>query len=349
MSLLPTASVAPPHFSPAPQPDIVRALQKDEYFIAQFSEDVKDVATDLIGSNRSSQLEDELDLLTEMCYHTCTTLIGAKTLGEEYSEILPIRTDLVTPPSLGRRVMMMCLQLFTPYAVKKLQRRAAIARLNWDPDAQDNDEEENDVNNNNNNNNSLNNSLNSSSTHGSRSVSQLWKWLALLALKAEGAIGYIGKWHLALFYLSGRYLQISRRLTGVRYVYLRKLELGRPGYELLGILLFIQLMVTGGSFSRDFLRRWFRPGVSRTATTDPSLLPDDVTEEDGLESKLSDSDDDDGPECMLCLSPRVNTTATECGHLFCWSCITQCISNKPECPLCRTPCEPHRLLRLAGH
>ena len=26
--------------------------------------------------------------------------------------------------------------------------------------------------------------------------------------------------------------------------------------------------------------------------------------------------------CTLCLEERTNTTSTECGHLFCWTCIS---------------------------
>ena len=50
--------------------------------------------------------------------------------------------------------------------------------------------------------------------------------------------------------------------------------------------------------------------------------------------------------CMLCLSPMVNPSAANCGHLFCWDCIVDWIREHPECPLCRQQCLEQHLLPL---
>ena len=70
-------------------------------------------------------------------------------------------------------------------------------------------------------------------------------------------------------------------------------------------------------------------------------------EEEENEEQDSDSDDENGTStagrCSLCLCIRGKsgsgiTTATLCGHLFCWKCVTGLCKANPHnalCPLCR--------------
>jgi len=53
--------------------------------------------------------------------------------------------------------------------------------------------------------------------------------------------------------------------------------------------------------------------------------------------------------CPLCLTSRGTTeesggtAVTECGHVFCWSCIQDSAQEKSECPLCRQSLRLERL------
>jgi len=43
--------------------------------------------------------------------------------------------------------------------------------------------------------------------------------------------------------------------------------------------------------------------------------------------------DDDA--CIICFEPMTRLTVTPCGHLFCFDCITSCLTANGLCPTCR--------------
>lgn len=53
--------------------------------------------------------------------------------------------------------------------------------------------------------------------------------------------------------------------------------------------------------------------------------------------------------CVLCGDTRRNTSATSCGHLFCWDCIHNCLLYQSNCPICRDFIKPNKIVLLQNY
>jgi peroxin-10 len=55
--------------------------------------------------------------------------------------------------------------------------------------------------------------------------------------------------------------------------------------------------------------------------------------------------------CPLCLETRVNPTSAQCGHVYCWNCLSELLESgsggvEPRCPLCREVVKPQSFVLL---
>ncbi|XP_017892764.1 peroxisome biogenesis factor 10-like [Ceratina calcarata] len=127
--------------------------------------------------------------------------------------------------------------------------------------------------------------------------------------------------HKGLFYIFGQYYSLGRRIARIDYA---KVYGHRPndtiswGLRLLGIATLAQCL----------LKFW----QSRN--------------DDDQSQRCLPIDEKHGkPMCQLCLE-KMPTTATPCGHLFCWFCLTDWLNAKPQCPLCREHVLPSRIVHV---
>ena len=76
-------------FPKAPQAHILRALQKDQYYLSWLVQKVEAMAGNLCG-HHAARAENEIRTAAYCAYFGLTTLLGKQTLGEEYCDIMQV-------------------------------------------------------------------------------------------------------------------------------------------------------------------------------------------------------------------------------------------------------------------
>jgi peroxin-10 len=152
----------------------------------------------------------------------------------------------------------------------------------------------------------------------------------------------------------------------------------RPGYELLGLLLLLQLvtqtyqsLITYESADSDptasLIQSTLYSSPQDTSKIKPKPTGFKITEATApvdsppasTQNMVLDLADETilswiptgSRRCPLCLDPMKDPTAAACGHLFCWTCILRWTGQavgQGECPICRSRCGREGLLRLSG-
>lgn len=248
-------------------PDIIRSHQKDAYFQSHLLQQLSNILRSLYGARVSHAWANEARTATELLYLGLTTFVGNRTLGEEYTDIVQVQDDSHQLPSIARRSSYILSSVLTPYLLSRLLptlRRRLRAKLE----------------------------LNVRKSHQRRASSptrsrqpapktaQLQQYL-LKHLDALTSPSLIYALSLATFYFTGAYYELSKRLIGLRYVFTRKVEPSdqRVGYEVLGVLLVLQMVVQGYTHVQEAMRdvQSAQQPLASTSSTDDSAIADDDT------------------------------------------------------------------------
>jgi peroxin-10 len=104
-------------FPPATPADILRATQKDEYYLSLLRRAISDNFKMYFGTRVHVQFATRLKYLADLLYFSLTTLTGSQTLGEEYSDILLVERN----KKLGwvKRLLSVLSYVFGSYLLKR--------------------------------------------------------------------------------------------------------------------------------------------------------------------------------------------------------------------------------------
>lgn len=188
----------------------------------------------------------------------------------------------------------------------------------------------------------------------------------------KNTIDTITNIHTAIFYFEGLFYSMSKRFTGLRYVFGHNKDASKlqktGNYTVLGGIILLQFAVKMLIKIKQYSENRSQEGESIDAQP---KIKGNVDKIETLE-QLSDAQDSlqsnqtlaefvtvdlsdpkqlpyipsSSRSCMLCLSLMINPAAANCGHMFCWECIVGWVREHPECPLCRQVCLEQNLLPL---
>ena len=350
----------------AASPDIIRSNQKDTYFEGILLENLTTILRRLYGSRFAHKWSSEARTFTELLYLGLTTFIGNRTLGEEYCDIYQVEDGKQKLPAIGRRAGYILSAVLLPYILGKIiPRIRSRVRLRLEKSQSQVAEASRD-------------------SVRYRLRSYILENLDTITSISTSPIYAIS---LAGFYFMGSFYHLSKRLFRLRYIFSKQIAPSeqRVGYEVLGVLLVLQMMVQSCLHIHNTMS-------ASLPTEGSSAILDDGVEvarsaghdhHDGQPIGVSSKQDtsrlrvsytthtpistesqprydlaDDSTlswlqpkqqrKCTLCLEPMKDPSVTTCGHVFCWTCILDWVDEKPECPLCRQNVLGQHVLPLRG-
>ncbi|XP_060085832.1 peroxisome biogenesis factor 10-like isoform X1 [Ylistrum balloti] len=294
-------------FKNAGSAEIIRSHQKDDLYLSYLRSSISDISQSILGPRRWLSWKKELDVGADLGYFLLTTFAGFQTVGEEYVNIIQVDPTRKSVPSLWRRSFMILFHVGTPYLLQRL--------LDW-----------------------FERRLRSPRSHEIPEETRVF--LLKCVPVVRNSVTFVHRLHLAAFYLRGLFYHIAKRAAGVQYL---KYDIRRQApdqtlqnsFRILGWLSIAQLCGSLGVKVYQFY-------MDQRKTKKAFSQSDGLVAEESLEDALMDP----RRKCSLCLEERKSTTATPCGHLFCWHCIHEWCLNKPQCPLCREKLQPQLLVFL---
>ena len=229
----------------AASPEIIRANHKDAYFEGVLLEQLSSILRSLYGARFAHSHTSEARTFSELLYLGLTTFVGNRTLGEEYCDIIQVENDTLRLPSVYRRGGYILTTILLPYSLNRILpsfRRRVRAKLEAN----------------------LRRAARKGTTNSAAINLQSYIHANLDTITSPSPLYAVG---LAIFYFSGAYYHLGKRLWGLRYIFTRRVEPSeqRVGYEVLGVLLVLQMAVQAWLHVQNTMART-TPAVANPAS-----------------------------------------------------------------------------------
>lgn len=356
------------HFYPfASSPDIIRSHEKDVFMTSSLVQQTQTIVRSLRGARFAHTHYDAIKHLTELLYFSLTTAIGNRTLGEEYCDLVQLEDDTLRLPSITRRVGYILSTILVPWTLQRLLpalRQRVRSKLERSIARQQLRQTQQQA--------GLSPKTPSNSNKQKKKpfLTKLRVQQYILEhLDSITSLNPIYALSIATFYFTGSYYHLSKRLWRLRYVFTKKIEENeqRIGYEVLGVLMVLQIAVQGflhvrklGESMNEDESQAGEGGEKRPeggaligSIQNPSAIPllpasaarYDLDEDPGAVAWIPEGQQ---RKCTLCLEIFKDPSVTTCGHVFCWVCVRDWVREKPECPLCRQDVLLSKILPLRG-
>lgn len=305
----------------APHPEMVRQNQKDEEIISSIRskllESLELLTPWAFHPRLLSLNQDLVDLASILLYFCLTNLLGNKSLGEEYSYTKQVNIKEKFSLSLWRRVLHIFLRAVPMFVIQKWL-KGYFSRMKQGY------------------------SGTSGQKWNSRASTRIAAAIVRHLPEAPGLLGNIFRFHMMLFFLQGKYFQISKRLSGIRYVLDNKKPDHSIDYSRIGYVLLAHNSIQTAQFLYRVVME-----IRRLSKEHSESKKGTFEANQGLESsQTGDKGGNNENDCLICCDVRRNAAATPCGHLFCWECILKSTRIKAECPACKGPAAPRDIVRL---
>ena len=148
------------------------------------------------------------------------------------------------------------------------------------------------------------------------------------------SLSTLGEIQITYFLLSHQsYMNIFQKLFHIEFIYDKKNRVYPSWMKLIGYCSLLRLTFKGISTLKQLYITYKTDRKEIIAKNKALRL---------ILSKKKIAND----KCVLCMEKFKDISVTQCGHLFCWKCITQYLESNNECPQCRKRTSPNQVVYI---